>query len=444
MNKNTKWYLIFFILSLVVNLFALLIYYNTPYFDVLSDGYFDSASDILSGKGYIDIYTYQGQTYTHPGIWRPPGYSYLIAGFQLIFGPSLLLFTLFQILLLALFIIYFYYAINQIFPKISKLATFLLIFFLPLFRLSIFREPGMLVGPLIFIGIYYLYKKKYLLSGLFIGLSILFREDALLVIPFIIFYLIFERMYMINKHKLKVTALAILFLIIGLLLILSPWLIRNYVVYDKFPYISTPKAGLSLIAGIGEYDTLNKFNLPFFDQDQIRSEGYESWFPNADKRDKVRVEKAKEIIFENPGWYLGVMLKRIPQLIYFINAGGDNLLVPVIKSTLYGTTQINEIIKVILNNWRQLWFTIIAFIQISIYYLFFFFGLFYLSKHKNWAVLFLFCLVPFAYLLNISHHVEPRYFMPALYFIIPVSAYGIYNFINYLKSKYNRKRKRGN
>jgi 4-amino-4-deoxy-L-arabinose transferase-like glycosyltransferase len=443
MNKTKKWYFIFFLLCLLVNLFSLVIFYHTPYFDTLSQDYFIHAKNIVDGNGYIDTYIYQGQTYTIPGIFRPPAYSYLIAGFQFIFGDSLVLFTIFQIFLLSLFIVFFYYAINDIFPKIAKLATFLLIFFLPLIRLSIFKEPGMIVGPLIFISIYYLYKRKYLVSGLLLGLSILFREDAILVLPLILIYIVLERLVTKNIKQTRAVIFGLVLFIIGFLLVLSPWLIRNYEVYDKFPYISIPKAGLSLVAGIGEYDTQNRFGFPFYDQDQIKSEGYDSWFPNPDERDKIRVEKAKNVILKNPIWYVGVMIKRIPQLTYFINAGGDNPLILIIKSFLYGTASFKQLFNQIIHNLSVLWFTILAFIQISIYYLFFFFGLFYLGKIKEWKLVFLFCLVPFAYLLNISHHVEPRYFMPALYFIVPISAYGIYNFINYLKSKYNRKNKRG-
>lgn len=438
MNETKKWYFIFFFICLILNLLSFSIFYQTPYFDVLSQDYFDHAKNITEGNGYIDTYTYQGEMHTIPGIFRPPAYAYLIAGFQIIFGGSLILFTLFQIILLCLFVVFFYYAINDIFPKIAKLSTFMLILFLPLLRLSNFREPGMIIGPLIFIAIYFLYKRKYFLSGLLLGLSVLFREDAILVFPVILIYLIFKTLNLKEIKNMRKVGLTLMF-ILGFVLVLSPWLIRNYEIYDKFPYISTPKVGLTLIAGIGEYDSQKKFNCPFVDKDQMILEGYDSWFPNADERDKARFEKAKTIILENPGWYIGVMIKRIPQLTYFINAGGNNPLIPIVKSALYGTTNIKQIFNSIITNLYILWFTIIAFIQISIYYLFFFFGLYYLGKNKDWTILFLFCIVPFAYMLNISHHVEPRYFMPALYFIIPISAYGIYKFINYLKQKYKNK-----
>jgi 4-amino-4-deoxy-L-arabinose transferase-like glycosyltransferase len=430
---HRKWPLIFFLLSLIANLSSIAVFYHIPYFDSLSKEYFDRAENILDGKGDIEYYTYQGRLYSQPAIFRPPGYSFLIAGFQFVFGRNILIFTIFQIILLSSFSPVYYKIITDIFsnPRISKLSTFLMICFLPFYRLAVFREPVVFVGPLLLVGIYLIYKQKYFLSGVVIGLSVLFREDAILMLPLLFLTLLLfpfffeEKISLSRRFRKSVVFLSLFF--IGFVLIVTPWLIRNYVSFHKFPYFCTPKAGTVLIQGIAEYDVDNRFHLEYSDNDLVKSEGYESWFPNADERNRARLEKAKNIILENPIWYLKVMVKRIPQYTYFIGGGGTTVhFMQTTKSFLYGKATLSVVVKELISSYKSLWFSIFAAIQISIYYLFWLIGLTCLIKTKQKKLWILFLIIPFSYMIHIVHHVEPRYFMPAIYFIIPVSAYGIY------------------
>ncbi len=163
---------------------------------------------------------------------------------------------------------------------------------------------------------------KIIAGGALIGLSCWLRSNALLMAPLLALaiFLLFER-----GKRLRYSAA----LVIAMIVVISPITIRNWVLYHRFIPLSLG-SGVTLVEGIADYDTQNRFGLPATDIETARKDAewhnrpdYRGnlWSPEGIERDRYRFSRGLTVIRSNPGWFLKVMLSRAAFMLNYNNAG---------------------------------------------------------------------------------------------------------------------------
>lgn len=204
--------------------------------ELVSDSlhYHRLAESVLSGKGYFFRNFYA---------FRPPGYSFFLAGVYSIFGVSTLAVKIVQAILgiATAFIIYL------LTKKLSNSRTALIAMSFFAFYPQFIRYPGGIISETLFLFlfilcVYFFYKyidtsshKEGIVAGILLGLSALTREAALYFVVFIIIWMFLYRGKGNARNILKKSLLIFTCVILTII----PWTIRNYLVYPKFVLIST-------------------------------------------------------------------------------------------------------------------------------------------------------------------------------------------------------------
>jgi hypothetical protein len=149
-------------------------------------------------------------------------------------------------------------------------------------------------------------------AGALVGLSCWLRSNALLLAPFLalIVWLLFER-----GRRLRYS----LALICAAVVMIAPIIIRNWIVFHHFVPISI-LAGVNLVEGIGDYDKENRFGMPRNDAECALKDAewygrpdYANafWKPDGVERDRARFARGLAVVRTNPGWFFGVMMRRM-------------------------------------------------------------------------------------------------------------------------------------
>ncbi len=201
--------------------------------------YADTAENLLQGSGFtldfLDQYFVKFNSVSHPLEWDYPMMSIIIAPFIYFLGktafatklPTMIIGTI-------LFPILVYYLGKEFFDrKIGVLSAVSVLFYAQTFTLSFNGQRDMPFAFFLLTGIYFFYKglkddntKYFYLMGLFLGLSYLIRPSTLIIFPtvFLIYYLV----------KKKIELNIIKGMLLGVL-IMSPWLLRNFLIFgDPF------------------------------------------------------------------------------------------------------------------------------------------------------------------------------------------------------------------
>jgi 4-amino-4-deoxy-L-arabinose transferase-like glycosyltransferase len=207
----------------------------------------------------------------------------------------------------------------ELFPFAVGVVSGALVAFAPQFTWnSVLLLPDTLaVFPLI-LTVYLLtraWKKPWLgwviLAGACVGLSCWLRANALFMAPFLLVSILF---LFDRKHRLSFAGA----FLAGAILVIAPLTIRNWIVFQHFIPVSLG-AGQTMLEGISDYDSDRRFGIPNTDMGIMKMEAeehgrpdyYSTLFaPDGIKRDRMRVARARAIISENPGWFLGVMIRR--------------------------------------------------------------------------------------------------------------------------------------
>lgn len=208
----------------------------------------------------------------------------------------------------------------ELFPIAAAIIAALLSCFSPHFAYySLMLAPDSLTVLPVLLAVYFLIlasKRPRLttaiIAGGFVGLSCWLRSNSLLLAPFlvIVILLLFER-----GKRLRYS----LALVGGAAVVIAPIIIRNWVVFHRVVPLSV-MAGLNLVEGIGDYDKENRFGMPRNDAECAlkdaewhgRPDYADSlWRPDGIERDKVRFARGLAVVRSNPGWFLGVMMRRM-------------------------------------------------------------------------------------------------------------------------------------
>ena len=163
------------------------------------------------------------------------------------------------------------------------------------------------------------YKRKsalYALSaGVVLGLSCWFRVNPLLM--FIVWGIaLYFLVTATRKHRLRLALLVAA----SALLVISPVVTRNLIVF--YPEIAPTglNIGWNMLAGIGDTERAAEFGAPCCDaqiiEEDRRAMGLPAdaplglVYPDGIRRDRERGQRALAIIKAHPVWYVGVMIRR--------------------------------------------------------------------------------------------------------------------------------------
>jgi 4-amino-4-deoxy-L-arabinose transferase-like glycosyltransferase len=238
---------------------------------------------------------------TIPTAYRPIGYPFLLS----------LVYTLFpfykagQVLQSLLIVLsgYLIYQIILFFKSNSKIAivgAFIWLFIPNTFGQSLLLLSEPLCTALLLLGIYILLKKSntywHFIAGIILGYSILTRPTALIPIIFLLLFYLYKK-----KSLFKHLTLSIIVIIVGILCTITPWMMRNYVVFGK-TQIAT-NGGINL--WIGNNDQANgSYKMTQEPPELINVK-------NEIQRDSIGYALGLKYIIENPQKTIAMIPKKI-------------------------------------------------------------------------------------------------------------------------------------
>lgn len=262
-----------------------------------------------------------------PNLWMPPIYAYFVYLHALVFGleENLANYVVAsQILISSLSTIIFYKIIKKFFSSRLSLIGALIFSFFPIIAYSASQISSVTIYLFLFL-LFNLYilnlaeskshrkYKHYILIGLIAGVLILTRRDFILIYFFSLFYIFF-----IFKTPIKKIFLILLLTSITI----SPYIVRNYVSFDKF----------IVHTGFG-YNLWKAYNLNAkVEGNYIHSAKLLSKLETVEKdiyyrinADKIYFEETKDIILENPKRSVEFYFKRLFSLFFLdLNSSQDN------------------------------------------------------------------------------------------------------------------------
>ena len=250
---------------------------------------------------------------------HPPGYSILMGGIFTIFGDSDSAITIVQIIGDALAAVMVLVIAAELLPLTVAIISGILVALSPhLASYSVHLSPESPAVLPILLAIYFLVqasKRPRLISfiavGASIGLSCWLRSNALLLSPFIgIAIIVFFR------HRKRVRHAGVV--VLTTVLVIAPITVRNWIVFHQFIPLSIG-AGVTLIEGIADYDSEDRFGFPKLDGD-VQTQEAELYgrpeyarnleAPDGIERDRARFARGLQVVRSNPIWFLGVMVRR--------------------------------------------------------------------------------------------------------------------------------------
>ncbi len=250
---------------------------------------------------------------------HPPGYPLLMAAVYTVFGERDDVLRLLHIALDSAAAVLVLLIALELLPLAAATTAGLLVALSPqLAYHSIALVPDPLAGLPILLALLLILRargrrslKPIVAAGALVGVSCWLRSNALLL-PFFMAALaplLFER-----GRRLRYAAA-----IVGAALAcILPVTIRNAVAFRSFIPLSL-SAGITLVEGIGVYDTEGRFGLPATDYGVTKWEAEKygrpdylgsRFFPDGVARERGRVAAGINVIRQDPLWFLGVMAHR--------------------------------------------------------------------------------------------------------------------------------------
>jgi 4-amino-4-deoxy-L-arabinose transferase-like glycosyltransferase len=208
----------------------------------------------------------------------PPLYSYALAGLYGIFGRNYVPVVLFHILLDCVCIVLLYHLCRRLFPHGEWVGAWAGVFY-AVYPYLIFQNLTLIDTPL-FMALFYAFLLAALmlrqrttldrgtwgmagLAGALLGLTTLARPNVLIIAPLVGLWFLFGRSFWLSVIRLLPVALVSI-------LVLLPWIIRNYGVFGVF-------VPVALNGGANFYQGNNQYVIPYF------SAGYDvQWVPSPD------------------------------------------------------------------------------------------------------------------------------------------------------------------
>jgi len=323
--------------------------------DRFADGYDLLAENLVAGHGYR-FYPNTART-----LMREPGYPLILAGLMLMFGKSLSAVKLTNMILALLTTLVMIQIMKDLVPETKRSSKILLVGPALLFLF----DPGTLIAEsrggveitfafLLTLFIWSVYRairsnrcRDYVVSGTILGVTALVRSTPILFPLFLLSFVLYcDR----RRAGRPVIFRNISALVLATLVVLSPWIIRNYLLTKEF----VPTASvLGVSAQAGQY-----INERLFD-------GKPWWLLDREaSRERDRIARRLGLPFEDgPGGYYQTFYKSTDEITFsrYLMAGvvseykrsptlllrclGQNLLNFWIAGKTWGATALNAVLQ---------------------------------------------------------------------------------------------------
>lgn len=314
------------------------------------------ATNIVKGYGFSGKFLFDKDT--KPTAVMAPLYPYFLALFIKFFGmKGYLIVELIQAIFSSFICIIIYLTGLKIFnnERTALIASILSVFYLPLIYYCTVIWSAIFFVFLITLYILNLLKyhsdqNQYniFVLGLILGITLLTDPVIILFIPLSLLW------FLLNLKTGFKTSLKNIILILGLsLIIVMPWTVRNYMVFNKFIFIKST-IGFNFWVGNNPYATgvlrlVNKDNTEY----QISEQDF-NYLSSIDEstRDRFFISSAITFIRENPKEFIRLSLKKFSSFWWEIenkNTGfNDNTKIKTMKLT-YGIPFILALFGMILS-----------------------------------------------------------------------------------------------
>lgn len=305
---------------------------------VIDEGYVDSIVSRIAREGPCDIADVappSEETFT-PYYGLPPGPSILLAGTYWIFGEYRYIYLrVLQAIIDSFGCVLMFLIGRELFNRrVGLIAAFLYAIWLPIAYLSTWPLHDALMPFITLVCLYFFIegvrRKKvifYILSGLFTGIGCYFQPSLLLLpVAFGIGLLIYEArkidFWKCVAQAAKVTVL----MTVVLVLVISPWVVRNYHVTGAVFAMRITVWSL-LWEGFAEFgDAPVDASLDDANPRAIASRelGYDVKYGTPEVEAVIR-PKVLNAIKEHPLWYLSLLARRVPRAVCNFSELGLNI-----------------------------------------------------------------------------------------------------------------------
>jgi 4-amino-4-deoxy-L-arabinose transferase-like glycosyltransferase len=412
MLKENKWLIAILFISLIIRIFYFL---NLKPWE---SNFIESQFTYNDSRGYHDLAVKIVETKSFPvnitlDTYRTPIFPYYIAFFYLIFGikPYTVFFS--YIILNLISVVFIYLLTKKLFNNkiISLIAVALYAFEPNIIGLTTVFGTEILHATLMIISVYYfvagLKDKKYsfiIISGILFGITVLTRPVNLYFYFLCIIFILSYREIII-KQRIKY---ALLFVSVYFLSI-SPWMLRNYIEYGYFSTCAVQGSQMIYNAGVTKaYETgiqvdsiHNEFTAILYNK--CKEENITSFFDMDKQCEKIGFEYL--INHLNPYIYL-----HLKGMVKFFTSPLENNKYSFVTKILIGS-------------------------YLFLIYLFYFIGIYFLFKEKQYYNILFFSSVIFYFCFLTGIIGLSRYRAPTTAFYLIIGAYGIYYLSNRIKDK---------
>ncbi|MBI4707561.1 MAG: glycosyltransferase family 39 protein [Candidatus Omnitrophica bacterium] len=300
--------LLIFTFALLLRVGFLLFYNNGQ---MLSDNFYAAdessydqiAVNFLEGKGMV----------TDDGLYarRVPVYPFFLAVVYFIFGHSFVAVRFIQSALSAISCILVYLIGLEAFNKrCGIVAAIICVIYYPFIYMPAYLVTESFFTFLLLSSVYFylryynLRNNNYLfVATLLLGIAALCRS---VIFPFIVF--VFIWLLIIYTNKINKLIKALLFVLVGFSLVISPWAFRNYTIYKTF-IPGTLETGLFLYLGNNHLATGGTGGWTKWGQDQFVPQDSGKLFTV--ESDRELTKKAIEFISHNPKRFLWLCWRKM-------------------------------------------------------------------------------------------------------------------------------------
>lgn len=412
---------------------------NTSRFFLLDSYEYNILGENIIQHGY---YTPNGG---EPGLRRSPCYPLYLAGVYKFFGvkPAIALFL--QIIISGFIPIFIYMNANLLFSRnVAKIASVVSIFEpVSIIYVNIFLSETLFVVFLL-LSTYFLFKSlkhksttAFILSGITAGIATYLRP-VMLYIPFVYAFIYIVVSWLPFKDRLKY---AIGILIITVIIVL-PWIARNYIVDGYKGFCSIQDINLYYYRAAGVVSDMEHVPLKEI-QDRFKS-AIPAGFSLANEYQFMR-DKAVKIITHHVFTYLKVMLKGSVNMLLsperyavFKLAG----IKPRLLGVMWQGHSVHEAIRLLLSDpfivssvvIYQLLFTVIVGLCVLI-------GIVIITGEgfiKEFLILFF--IIAYFIVISAGPEAEPRFRLPVLPYLIIIASFGISSLIGSVSRKHYKGR----
>ena len=288
--------LLIFFFALLLRVTSILNWEGKNSVGISDEEYYDTLA--LNLSNYYQFSYYKGK----PTAGITPLYPIFLSILYSIFGHNYLVVRFTQAILGSLICIITYFIAKLLFNKKIALASLIIIAICPtLIEYSRYLMAETLFVFLFTLSIFYLLKadrekllKNKMIAGILMGLTSLTKPVVVLFLPLLILWLLIFLKNSYFKEKLKTQLIITSFFF----LTLTPWIIRNFVIYHKFVF--TTNIGYTFY---GAKNILSKGG--FIDIRKLENlQGNSSQELAESERDKLYFKKGLDFIKEQPLYML--------------------------------------------------------------------------------------------------------------------------------------------